>query len=208
MKRSPLLSWLSRETAEMHRQLESTPLLSKLLDESISLLEVSEVLERFLWAYRPIDRALEDSLPRFLTTFRTPRRTPCLIADLTALGQPIRKEVPVTFTFPFSLPETLGVLYVIEGSTLGGAMIAGRLERGHARIPRHALSFFLLGESEFPSLWERFLMTFPTGAASREFSHDLLRGATRTFRHFLDVFSSPDSTIRLSGHHLTESLSP
>ena len=56
----------------MHRQLETTPLLSKLLGDSISLEEVSEVLDRFLWAYRPIDRALEDALSQFLPTCRTP----------------------------------------------------------------------------------------------------------------------------------------
>ena len=103
MKRSPLLSWLSRETSQMHRQLESAPLLSKLLDDSISLEEVSEVLDRFLWAYRPIDRALEASLSRFLPTYRTPLRTSLLIADLAALGQPVRKQGTMTFTPPCTL---------------------------------------------------------------------------------------------------------
>ena len=216
MKRSPLLSWLSRETAEMHRQLETTPLLSKLLGDSISLEEVSEVLDRFLWAYRPIDRALEDALSQFLPTCRTPPRTPLLTADLAALGQPSRKHEPVTFSSPGTLPETLGILYVTEGSTLGGTVIAGRLERSLTRIPRHALSFFSLGERESPSLWEKFLMIFPSAPASGDFSQELLRGATRTFRHFLDAFSPRDSTIspsdpqttRLSGQHLAESLSP
>ncbi|MGC8530282.1 MAG: biliverdin-producing heme oxygenase [Leptospirillia bacterium] len=208
MKRSPLLAWLSRETEKMHRQLESTPLLSKLLDTSLSLEELCEVLQRFLWIYRPIDKALSDSLPRFLPTWRTPLWTPCLIADLAALGQPIQKADRVIFLSPETLPETLGLLYVIEGSTLGGAVIAGKLEHSPARIPRHALSFFSLGGSESPSLWERFLMIFPADSVSPEFSCDLLMGATRTFQLFLDILSSQNSTIRLSGQHLTEPLSP
>ena len=216
MKRSPLLSWLSRETAEMHRQLESAPLLSKLLDDSISIEEVIEVLDRFLRAYRPIDRVLETSLSRFLPTYRTPLRTSLLIADLAALGQPVRKQGTMTFTPPCTLPETLGILYVTEGSTLGGTMIADKLEQSLARIPRQALSFFSLGGSGSPSLWEKFLVIFPSDPDSHDFSQELLRGATRTFRHFLDVFSSRDSTARpedpqttcLSDHHLADSLSP
>ena len=200
----------------MHRQLETTPLLSKLLGDSISLEEVSEVLDRFLWAYRPIDRALEDALSQFLPTCRTPPRTPLLTADLAALGQPSRKHEPVTFSSPGTLPETLGILYVTEGSTLGGTMIADKLEQSLARIPRQALSFFSLGGSGSPSLWEKFLVIFPSDPDSHDFSQELLRGATRTFRHFLDVFSSRDSTARpedpqttcLSDHHLADSLSP
>ena len=129
MTRSPQISFLSRETAELHRHIESLPIMSQLLDKDLTKTALVRALEALLLAHSPLDNTLRDILPRILPTYRTPPRAPLLISALRDLGQSSFNEGSLQFPPSASLPETLGVLYVLEGSTLGGQMIAKRLEQ-------------------------------------------------------------------------------
>ena len=53
------------------------------------------------------------------------RRTPMIAADLAALGEPMPDPLP--FTLPPGEAAALGALYVVEGSRLGGIMLARRV---------------------------------------------------------------------------------
>lgn len=55
-------------------------------------------------------------------------RVPALAADLAALGRPM--PAPMALPTPASPAEAWGMLYVIEGSRLGGAMLARRVAAG------------------------------------------------------------------------------
>lgn len=79
---------------------------------------------RFLMAHARALPAAEDALViRTLPTWR--RRTPMLAADLTALGEAMPEPLP--FTLPPGDAAALGALYVVEGSRLGGIMLARRV---------------------------------------------------------------------------------
>lgn len=54
--------------------------------------------------------------------FASRRRTPLLEADLERLG--VRAGAPASVAPPRSVAEALGLLYVVEGSSLGGKVIA------------------------------------------------------------------------------------
>jgi heme oxygenase len=82
------------------------------------------LLERFYGFHRPIEAVLAPFAGPF-----TPRH-PRLAHDIAALGGdvatlPTAKRVPAVH----SLHDALGVLYVLEGSALGGAVIGRMVER-------------------------------------------------------------------------------
>ena len=79
---------------------------------------------RFLMAHAAALPAAEDALAiRDLPAWR--RRTPMLAADLTTLGEPMPDQLP--FTLPTGRAAALGALYVVEGSRLGGVLLARRV---------------------------------------------------------------------------------
>ena len=79
---------------------------------------------RFLLAHARALPAAEDALAiHDLPRWR--RRTPMLAADLTALGEIMPDPLP--FTLPAGHAAALGALYVVEGSRLGGVMLARRV---------------------------------------------------------------------------------
>ena len=79
----------------------------------------------------PVERLLADR-PRFLDF---PPRTPAIAADLAALGRQLPSPEPVPA--PRSDAAAWGMLYVIEGSRLGGAFLARSVPDG---LPKAYLS--------------------------------------------------------------------
>jgi len=80
-------------------------------------------------------------------------RVPALRHDLHALGEPLP---PVAGAAEASIEaaQAWGMLYVVEGSMLGGRVIARQLRRQQPSL-EGALAYFDLG-SEEPAAWRRF----------------------------------------------------
>lgn len=127
-----LLQILRRRTREEHRALEAQPLVRALLDPALSLDRYAQLLGAFAAFYRclepKLNAALDDWHSRFPSSYRYQPRLPLLRADLADLGFALPEpggEVPVTAT----IETAPGVLYVLEGATQGGRVIAPRLHQ-------------------------------------------------------------------------------
>lgn len=132
----PVLQDLRTGTAELHIALEKRlPFFS----DSLDLQAFERLMQAYYGFYRPLEAALQDctSAP---TDFDLNARmkTPTLRSDLQALGMPghALDSLPVCRELPIidSGAAYLGVLYVLEGATLGGQIlrreIAARLDLG------------------------------------------------------------------------------
>ncbi len=128
-----LLQSLRLGTREAHGALEAQPLVRGLLDPTLSPECYAQLLRAFAAFYRRLEPRLSVALDhwhtRFPSVYRYQPRLPLLQADLADLGYDSSPEpgsvVPVSATI-----ETVpGVLYVLEGATQGGRVIAPRLHR-------------------------------------------------------------------------------
>lgn len=119
---------LRQRTAVIHRQLEAR---LNLLSPSLDLGHHVDTLRRLATVHAPLERQLApfEADPELATiAIAGRRRLPALAADLTALGS----ELPaVDHPVPAltSRAAVLGALYVTEGATLGGAMIAAHVRQ-------------------------------------------------------------------------------
>jgi heme oxygenase len=118
-----IMAGLKAATAEHHERLERRVDIAARLRSRDAY---RELLERFYGYYRP----LEARLAPHGQTFPIRPKAPLLARDIEALGGdvaalPLARRLPPTD----SLEQALGVLYVLEGATLGGAVIA-RMARG------------------------------------------------------------------------------
>lgn len=116
--------------------------------------------------------------------FFGPRRKLHLLAnDLAFLGLDpgALQSLPRCSNLPplATLPETLGSLYVLEGSTLGGQVIARRLERSLGLSDGRGYAFFRSYGPEAPAMWRAFgerLATLPASVGEAS-----VRSAQATF---------------------------
>ena len=101
------------------------------------------------------------------------RRTPLLAADLSAMGTPTDLA---EMTDEHAGPEEFGALYVVEGSRLGGGLLAGRVGAG---LPNAYLS-----ATHEPGEWRAIRAAIDAAAEGQNAAwHEaLVEGALATFR--------------------------
>lgn len=119
-----LLTSLRNGTREAHQRVEDSV---DVLRAGRSPETYAPVLQAFRSLYAPLEQALDRS-PLTLAVvpdFAERRKTAWLDADLAALGAPVPADLEVP---PLPTVEDIaGVCYVLEGATLGGAVVAREL---------------------------------------------------------------------------------
>ena len=148
--------FLREATHDVHRSLEQLPLAASLAAGSVSVADYRRYLQRLLVVVREVDLQLGD--PRHAGAgareWTDGLRERWLGEDLLALGAevPVNGESgPVTKLAP---PAVWGQLYVIEGSTLGGVVLArGLAEREEIRPALRYLNGYGAATGE---RWRRF----------------------------------------------------
>lgn len=129
-----ILQQLREQTRPAHDDLEAQPLLRGLLASQLTNAEYGQLLQSMLAFYQSIESALVPATTALLAQHPDPHyqylpRAPLLADDCRVLGFDSTDLVfpPVELHLKGSGAILLGVLYVIEGSTQGGRLIAKHL---------------------------------------------------------------------------------
>lgn len=171
-----LIAELRAGTADAHQSLERR---LRLFDRIGAPAGRAEVVGRFFGLHA----GLEDALAPHLATwpdldFEDRRRAPLLARDVRVLGGD-----PLTIAWheapPLGSPaEALGVFYVLEGSTLGGAVIEKQLKgRG---VSLDGLSFLHPYGDQTGARWRAFMAVLD--AVSPDQASAVVKGAQLGFR--------------------------
>jgi heme oxygenase len=173
---------LKTETAAAHDR----------VDAGLDLLDGGEryaaALMRFWGFYAGVEPQLDAwHAAAALLDWPQRRKLPALRADLLALGlAPAAIEaLPVRrFAGPPGTGAGLGWLYVLEGATLGGAVIARRL-RAARTVPHGALRFHTLYGGGLGARWRAFHAVLSRWVGDdRERADAVVAGALATFAAF------------------------
>jgi heme oxygenase len=167
------LGYMREATHDLHQQLEERlDVIAQLSDPS----RRATLIERYAALYLPSDDALMPWLKEIADLDHGSRSRTPLLARFA--GEQVLPPFPV----PLNEAEALGMLYVLEGSTLGGRFILRALaERG---IEDPDLTFLDPYGAETGARWRAFLAVL-----ARETEGDAARinyaclGAVRAFQH-------------------------
>ena len=186
LRKMTLREHLRASTAQAHESIEANPMLARLLAQDLSEAEYRRILERYFGFFQPLEKDLSNlaefvnRVPAFAARMRSER----LRLDLQTLGLEISEieSLPRCEALPphTKLAEFVGVLYVLEGSNLGGKLIAKHLRALPFTRPA-CLNFF-----ESPDVsenWKSFL-TFlnDVDSGNPSFHRDAAQAAQETFR--------------------------
>ncbi|OEJ67382.1 biliverdin-producing heme oxygenase [Magnetovibrio blakemorei] len=142
-------------TKQLHEAIESVPILQELASGQITPQRYKRVLSAFIGFWGPVEHGLaQQSLP-----IDWKARVPNLRNDLQALGcspEEIKTIAECPFIpQPVDIEGGLGVLYVLNGSRLGGAVIHKAL-RAKGSIPDDCMSYFAAPSETLSSDWKIF----------------------------------------------------
>lgn len=124
-----LRHYLRNATADQHQQLDSQPALRQLMRPGLTLEDYAHTLGCLGAAFRHVEAALTDGpFPEYAAAPAYWPRYPAITRDLTLLQltpvqQPELPPAPTAIT-PFT---TLGVRYVVDGSSQGSVHICRKL---------------------------------------------------------------------------------
>lgn len=152
-----ILSRLKYETRPEHAAIEAA---LDLTPSTLTHAAYRRTLERFYGFYRPLEVKLQATLGltghRFDLTARL--KTPCLAADLRALGIESPDQLPVCASLPVlkNAADFFGCLYVLEGSTLGGQLISRHVRLAIGVTPETGGRFFHGYGDRTGQMWQHF----------------------------------------------------
>jgi heme oxygenase len=153
---------LRDSTRAAHRSLDHHPLLAPLVRQDLSLEHYRYLLKVMTWLHVTLRDRLTSAIEEFVPASRfIPSDRPRWLADdLSWFGM---KETasPTTVTEAFRLrfdsaEAVVGALYVLEGSTLGGQVIARQLAESIGVQPGKGASFFYGHGDDTQAHWKDF----------------------------------------------------
>ena len=196
---TPILERLRTETAPIHRQLEALPLSQILMSPSIRLEEYAAYLAATYGLLDYIETRFFSITSEFVPDAEERKRAAFIVRDLESIGHlpanlaAKKSEEPFLsyFQYPLSetLPYALGVMYVTEGSTLGGRVILKNLS-GCLDLNAAAGASYFAGYGDSTGLkWKTFLQALNTYAEGNRETEVIVKGAVDAFHAFYHVLS-------------------
>lgn len=171
-----------------HVRLNRHPLLAGLTRPGYSLATYQLVLRAYHLFYQRLEAAIDQALAAGLCAFAyAPRRKlPWLVADLQHFGLDPAVDRMAAGILP-SWPaftdagQVFGALYTIEGSSLGGMVIARHLSDNLGLGPVSGARFFTGYGAQIMPLWQAFETCLSAELADDRARHSALGAAKTTF---------------------------
>jgi heme oxygenase (biliverdin-IX-beta and delta-forming) len=183
---SPVRERLKRETADVHRRLETE---LGLLDPALSLTRYRQILELFFGFYAPLERGMVCLASAGIAPgFPLRDRTQLIESDLRSIGLSPQEvaRLPRCTELPrlSSWEELAGGLYVIEGASLGGQFIAPKL-RKQLGVAKSSGTSFLTGDGDGTrARWSLFLAWLEGLVRGGAVTDEIVTSARATFLAF------------------------
>ncbi len=183
----PIIRRLRDRTGTTHAALEAALGLDRITS---SRDEYARVLATFHAIVGPLEEALtrspvlEDPALRLSERLRAQRLT----SDLRTLDQAASAPVPIPWHAPDSA-QAAGILYVLEGSTLGARVISAALKERLGIGPENGGSYFAGRGPATAAMWGSFLSWIEKFTTPEKID-DATTAADSTFQIFLKEFRS------------------
>lgn len=173
-----LMDRLKHDTRDLHQAVEARV---DVLRPDLSRAGYARLLGLFLGIYRPLEARLQQvqQLRSLLPDLDARWKTGLLEQDLHALGCP--PTAPDAEVAPIAgLPQACGALYVLEGATLGGAIIARHVAQHLHLHPHNGCAFFNSYGDRRGAMWKALSARLNT----LQEPDDAVAGARATFTLF------------------------
>lgn len=174
---------LREETQVLHKRIEAKNLSRYIMDHSIDIETYKLLLLQNYFAYFQTETEIERMIPGY-----SANKHRQLQKDLEELDVPIELPFENDVFECHSTAEALGAAYVVEGSALGGMVLAKNLEKCPA-LAGVVQPHFFNGNKENLQGWKNFKKKLEEYSCSKVEETAMVEKAKATFRFFEQVFT-------------------
>ncbi len=180
-----ILEAIKAQTSASHQQLEAVDFLSPLTHPGVTLSHYGKVLRVFYGYFYPLEQVIDrfGLVREYLPDYDTRRKAAALRADLHRLEEDtaairLYDDLP-TINTP---AQAFGSLYVMEGSTLGGRLIAKNLAQALGLDASGGAAFFNGYGPQTGSRWKAFQQAMLRFSADFHQDEEMIDTANETFQ--------------------------
>ena len=188
-QRPGLLERLRSHTRAAHTRLENLPVSRSIMDPALDVLQYARYLKLMYAVHADAEQHIYPLLAPLFPDMEQRMKTHKIARDLVFLEQ----EMPEDTQLPLSLQGVapsgafaLGMMYVVEGSSLGGRVILKHITKVLPLTETRGASYFSGYGTATAAMWNAFLKTletFPNGAGDEA---DIIAGAEQAFNRMHD----------------------
>lgn len=187
---SSFLENLRSATAQSHLNLEALPVSSSIMNPNVTAEEYLLYLSLMYDIVKDAEENIFRSLSTVITDLDERNKSNFLKSDLEFLVyQDTAQKFPLSGSLPGnSIAFSLGIMYVIEGSSLGGRVILKNISNTLGYDGDNGARYFTGYGGQTGSHWKRFLDMLQQYEAENNSSEEIIAGADYAFnaitRHF------------------------
>lgn len=183
------LDKLKNQTASAHKKLESLPVSASILSPNMKISDYCHYLSLMYDVHKSTQEIVFPLLKNHISDLEERAKTPLITDDLSFLNCAKSDTFSVFKNQDVSVPFALGILYVIEGSTLGGRFILKNIETIPGLDQQKGVSYFTGYGNKTGSYWKTFLNELTIYETENECGDEIIEGAVYAFdciyNHFL-----------------------
>lgn len=174
------LDKLRLSTSPLHKQLESVPLSQVIVSPEITVQKYAEYLLVMECIVRDVEAKVYPVVSNFISDINQRKKLSSIQDDLKVLGFSVLNET-TAFDTDFEIPFALGIVYVMEGSTLGGRVILKNIEKQLGFNADDGAKYFSGYKGNTGSLWKSFLFDMVQYEQEHDCGDAIIEGANFAF---------------------------
>jgi len=181
-----MLDELKRDTQHLHDKTEEAMNSTRLMNDDYSQQEYSKLLLKLHSALQRLTDPIYDCLKEeelYLDLYYRLSRKNALELDLKALGHKVNNNHQDSVNL-HNTAEAWGALYVLEGSSLGSAMIYKSLQKRN--WPADILNYYGYYGVDTGPLWKKFKEEYRRSGAGTKNYPSVLKGAEKAYGVFIE----------------------
>lgn len=181
---------LKDETALLHQALENLPLSKKLLGNHLLIEDYLIYLDLMEDVVSEVESTIFPFLVDEISDLSERRKSKSLFRDFQALDyrKPNQKKIFHLSKEEVQTPFALGILYVIEGSTLGGKVIYKHIQKTLGLNEKSGAAYFYGYGEKTGELWKNFLFQLTEYEQLNQNGDRIIAGANFAFQSIHDHF--------------------
>ncbi|WP_394772830.1 biliverdin-producing heme oxygenase [Flavobacterium sp.] len=188
------LEKLKNQTAQAHKKLESLPVSASILSPNMEMGDYYNYLSLMYDVHISIQEVVFPLLADLIPDLKEREKTQLINDDFAYLNYKKNKTIPVLTKSDISIPFALGILYVVEGSSLGGRFILKNLETIPGLDHQKGVAYFTGYGNKTGSYWKNFLNILTSYQEQNNNEDEIIKGAVYAFdciyNHFLNTVNN------------------
>lgn len=185
---SSFLDDLKIQTSDSHKKLEELPISMSIMSPDMKIEDYTYYLSLMHDVHNDTERKIFPFFVNAIEDLEQRRKKPLIENDLLFLNAAKTNSEKVFDTDGFSAAFALGILYVVEGSTLGGRFILKNVSKVPQLSGEKGVSYFNGYGNKTGSFWKTFLNFLSEYEQEHNCGDEIIEGAIFAFNSIYQHF--------------------